>query len=367
MPHLHIVAFNVPWPADYGGVIDVYYRIVGLAKAGVKVHLHCYTYGREMAEPLAKICEEVCYYPRETGWRNQFNRRPYIVASRRSEDLISKLEKDDYPILLEGLHDCYVLERLAETGRKITVRAHNVEHDYYQALAKAEKNAWKRLFYAVESRKLRKYEPVLAKASAILAINSADAAYFKHQGYPIVEVVPPSHGHGVVESLVGKGQYALYHGNLSVAENISAVDYLLENIVDKMDFLFVVAGRNPDDSLKAKVAQHGNVKLVANPSDAEMRDLLREAQVNVLFTNQDTGVKLKLLNALYEGRHCLVNSKMVQGTGLDSLCHVADNLSEQIDLLRELMLKEFGEDSIASRQKMLENVCSFDEIKNIIL
>ena len=25
--HLHIVSFNVPWPADYGGVIDVYYRI----------------------------------------------------------------------------------------------------------------------------------------------------------------------------------------------------------------------------------------------------------------------------------------------------------------------------------------------------
>ena len=54
--HLHIVTFNVPWPADYGGVIDVYYRIVALAKTGVKIHLHCYTYGREEAKELEQWC-----------------------------------------------------------------------------------------------------------------------------------------------------------------------------------------------------------------------------------------------------------------------------------------------------------------------
>ena len=33
--HLHIVSFNVPWPADYGGVIDVNYRIKALWASGV--------------------------------------------------------------------------------------------------------------------------------------------------------------------------------------------------------------------------------------------------------------------------------------------------------------------------------------------
>ena len=55
--HLHIVTFNVPWPADYGGVIDVYYRVKALSEMGVRVHLHCYTYGREEAEELRKKLE----------------------------------------------------------------------------------------------------------------------------------------------------------------------------------------------------------------------------------------------------------------------------------------------------------------------
>ncbi len=25
--HLHVIAFNVPYPADYGGVIDIFYKI----------------------------------------------------------------------------------------------------------------------------------------------------------------------------------------------------------------------------------------------------------------------------------------------------------------------------------------------------
>ena len=29
--HLHIVSFNVPLPADYGGIIDVFYRLKSLA------------------------------------------------------------------------------------------------------------------------------------------------------------------------------------------------------------------------------------------------------------------------------------------------------------------------------------------------
>ena len=42
-PDLHIVSFNVPWPANYGGVMDVFYRLRALSRAGLRIHLHCYT------------------------------------------------------------------------------------------------------------------------------------------------------------------------------------------------------------------------------------------------------------------------------------------------------------------------------------
>ena len=53
--HLHIISFDVPWPADYGGVIDVFYKVKALHDIGVKVHLHCFTYGRQSQDEVKAI------------------------------------------------------------------------------------------------------------------------------------------------------------------------------------------------------------------------------------------------------------------------------------------------------------------------
>ena len=40
--YLHIVSFDVPYPANYGGVIDVYYKLVALKKAGIDYKIYIY-------------------------------------------------------------------------------------------------------------------------------------------------------------------------------------------------------------------------------------------------------------------------------------------------------------------------------------
>ncbi len=52
------------------------------------------------------------------------------------------------------------------------------------------------------------------------------------------------------------------------------------------------------------------------------------AQINVLPTFQATGIKLKLLMALYTGRHCIVNQPMVDNTGLEELCSIQNTAEE---------------------------------------
>lgn len=99
--HLHVVSFDIPYPPNYGGVIDVYYKLVALKNAGVKVHLHCFEYDRKPAPELNQWCKEVHYYRRKTGIRAALTQRPYIVQSRSSGELIERLTKDDYPILLK--------------------------------------------------------------------------------------------------------------------------------------------------------------------------------------------------------------------------------------------------------------------------
>jgi hypothetical protein len=117
-----------------------------------------------------------------------------------------------------------------------------------------------------------------------------------------------------------------------------------------------VSGLNPSDKLKKLAGKYSNVTLAANPDDAEMIDLLRQAQVNILVTNQPTGLKLKLLNALYNGRFCLVNSDMVKGTSLESLCVVADEPEEMIAEIKRLMEEDFTEEDIDERDAQMRQL-----------
>ena len=352
--HLHVIAFDVPYPANYGGVIDVFYRVKALIEAGVKVHLHCFEYGRGEQEIL-KRCHEVKYYKRDTSFGKQLSLTPFIVNSRCSDDLVQDLLKDDYPILCEGLHTTAILLDKRLKDKKIYVRAHNVEHDYYHALGESEKWCWRKLFYYAEAWKLRRYEPILHKAAGIFAISQQDADYFSKR-YGNVTLVPGFNSADSVCSETGRGEFVLYHGNLSVKENETAAKWLIENVFSELDLSCIVAGLNPSDKLVKLAEKHPNVTLVANPDDAEMIDLLRQAQVNILVTNQPTGLKLKLLNALYNGRFCLVNEDMVRGTSLAPLCVVADEPEQMKSEIKRLMEEDFTEDDIEERDVQMRQL-----------
>ena len=352
--HLHIISFDVPYPANYGGVIDVFYRVKALSEAGVKVYLHCFEYGRGEQETL-KRCHEVKYYKRDTSFVKQLSLTPFIVNSRKSEELVQDLLKDDYPILCEGLHSTAVLLDKRLKNRRIYVRAHNVEHDYYNGLGDTERCGWKRFFYHAEAWKLRRYEPILKKAAGIFAISQQDVEHFGKL-YKNVVLVPGFNAADSVCSETGRGDYVLYHGNLSVRENEDAARWLIENVFAELDMHCIVSGLNPSDKLLKLAEKYTNVTLIANPDDAEMIDLLRQAQVNILVTNQPTGLKLKLLNALYNGRFCLVNADMVKGTSLEGLCVVADEPEQMIAEIKRLMEEDFTEDDIEERDAQMRQL-----------
>ena len=361
--HLHIVSFNVPYPADYGGVIDVFYRVKTLYEAGVQVHLHCYTYGRPEAKELERYCVEVNYYRRETTLGHAMHKRPYIVDSRCSKELLQRLMADDYPVLLEGLHCCWLLEeiRKADTARHrvVMVRAHNVEHEYYRRLAAVERRCLRKLYLVSDARKLQRYETVLLQADAVLAVTQADADHFRQMGCTEVLLMPSSHHHTELQCQQGRGEYALYQADLSVTENVAAVKFLVTQVFAKCQHRFVVAGRNPGKELCQLIAKNERVTLVANPSDEHMDRLIADAQVNIMVTQQPTGLKLKLLHALYCGRHCLVNQHMVAGTQLGSLCCVADQPDQLLQQLDRLMSTDFTEQDISNRRQIL-----FDNYSN---
>ncbi len=353
--HLHIVSFDVPYPANYGGVIDVFYKAKALTEHGVKVHLHCFEYGGKRAPELEKLFYDVHYYKLRMSKKHLFKKLPFIVATRMSEELIQNLLHDNYPILMEGLHTTALLREKRLRSRKRIVRTHNVEHEYYSHLFRAETNLKRKFYFFTEAAKLKRYESILFKADLLLAISQTDYNYFSAK-YKSVVYIPAFHPHTVVKSLTGKGKYALYHGNLSITENINAVTKLLNQVFKDSKIPFKIAGLDPPQSLWRLVDANPLVEMIANPDDEQLNQLIENAQVNILFTDQATGLKLKLLNALYNGRFVLANDKMLTGSNLEKLCVVANSTSKIKKLLTGLMKNDFTSAMKKERQMYLQNI-----------
>lgn len=350
---LHIVSFNVPYPPDYGGVIDVFYKIKALTELGIKVHLHCFHYGREKSEVLDNLCEKVYYYPRKKFYQAIYSSLPYIVGSRQSDEMLTNLVADDSPVLFEGLHTCFYLNHPALKNKLKAVRMHNVEWDYYRSLKESESNYLIKFYFNLESKKLKKFEDELKSADRIFAISKSDYEYLR-QSYETISYVSAFHSNENVTSIPGTGKYILYHGNLSVVENNQAAMFIAKKIAEGSPYKFIFAGKNPTAALKKEIKNIKNIELIENPPFEKMSQLMCEAHINLLLTFQSTGIKLKLLNSLYRGRHVVVNGKMVNYTGLESLCKVEDNPNALKRIINELMQVPFTEKDIEHRREVLE-------------
>lgn len=356
--HLHIISFDIPYPPNYGGVIDVFYKIKTLYRLGIHIHLHCFEYpGRDRTPELNKYCEEVLYYPRKLGLKSAFSLAPYIASSRKSEILVNNLLRDNYPILFEGLHSCYYLSDPRLKNRMKIYRESNIEHRYYFNLFKVDKNLRNRLYFLSASTKLYFFQKILKHADLMLAVSQHDADYLA-QHFPGKHVVhlPSFHANDQVSILPGKGDYALYHGNIEVPENEFAASFLISKVFNGSDFQLIIAGMKPKERFRKLAESSPNVMLIANPDDDKMLDLVRNAQVNILVTFQATGLKLKLLNTLYNGRFCLVNEAMTKGTSLEPLCESGNTAEELRTKLHELFNKEFKEEESIRRSGHLKNL-----------
>ena len=98
----------------------------------------------------------------------------------------------------------------------------------------------------------------------------------------------------------------------------------------------------------------------------ELFELISQAHINILPTFQNTGIKLKLINALFTGRFCLANNDMVQNTGLEKLCSVANSKKEFIDKIELLIQEKFTNQHISERELLLKTFDTEVNAKNII-
>ncbi len=355
--YLNVISINVPYPPNYGGVIDIYYKLKTLQENGVKIILHTFASGRKNAPELEEICEEVHYYKRKSGIFALFSSAPYTVYSRRSEKLVKALFANEYPILFEGLHTCYHLHDPRLRFRRKMVRLHNIEHEYYSGLVKHTKSNLERWFMAIEAKRLKQFHKQLLHADVLFPLSTVEREYVEYL-YPNaqIDLLPIFHANHSVSIPEQTKPFVLYHGDLSNPDNVKTALFLIRRVMAKDSLMrWVIAGLNPHPSIY-KAAKHlNNVEIQANLSKEAMEWLIRYSRVNIFYTHQVSGVRMKLINALFTGHHCLVNQKTVIGSGLESLCVIMPEQPHAIlESIRYYFSQPLSEDEIEKRKVLLE-------------
>ena len=357
---LNIVSFNVPYPPDFGGAIDVFYKLKSLSEAGVRIHLHTFEYGRGRPSELEKYCEKVFYYKRDQSFFNGILLSPYIVTSRKNKNLIKNLNAFPAPILFEGIHTTAPLKSKELKSEGTYVRMHNLEHDYYKGLFRTEPNMMKKFFYWVEAKRLKRYQKTLNTADMILSISPADQSYFEENLKVKSTFIPAFHPNVKVRHLKKKGYFALFHGDLSIWDNRKAAHFLA-GVFGKLDIPLIIAGRTEDKKLLEKIEAAKNLKFISLETQDQLDDLLQRAHINIFWSSNASGIKIKLLNALYNGRFCLVNKPVVAGSDLEDLCEVVDDEKSLVYKAIQLMDVEFSDEHYLHRK---EKMTPYDKEQN---
>jgi hypothetical protein len=171
--------------------------------------------------------------------------------------------------------------------------------------------------------------------------------------YKNVKYIPAFHPYDEIITKTGKGNYFLYHGKLSVDENIAAVNFLIDRVFCKLEVKLVIAGKDPENNLIEKIGKYEHIELIANPSPQKMEELLVNAHCCVLPTFQGTGLKLKLLVSLFSSRFVIANRLMVDNTSLEDLCIPANAPDEFIEMINKIADQEFKQEQLEKRIEIL--------------
>jgi len=361
---IQVVAFDWPWPPDYGGVIDIAYRLQALLEAGVHVVLHVVAAGgREDSLPPSWPTQNlVVFRYTRLGKRSAISRRPYIVRSRQVEKLLPNLASGAPVILFEGIHTTGYLGHPRLASHTQWLRLHNLEAEYYQTLANTTSHSWKRIYYRVEANRLARYEPrVLEQADLILPITDRDDAAKLDLPPARVQIHPPYTEWSSRSPQEGQGDYYLYHGALDVEDNMRAAEFFVRCFAERPQLRLVIAGRQAPRSLAELIDSHTNIELQKDPSKTAMESLIQGAQAVLISSTNRAGFKLKLLQSLALARHVIADENSTFGAhGLAEAARrlacltIVDSLADFPKAILDVAERGLSKDEASRRAEILE-------------
>lgn len=350
---IHIVSFDNPYPPNYGGVIDVFYKIKALHAIGYKIHLHCFTKQIPSdCEVLQSLCSEVFFYEINQNPFYLLCKRPFSVLSRSDAKLVENILKTDAPILFDGLKTTFVRNDVRLKNYKKFLRLHNIEHNYYKGIAVSETIFLKKIAFYFESWKYKYYEQEIGKFDNVFTLSEHENDYTQRK-FSNAAYIPVFHGNETVKQLDGFGKFAFYHGDLTTSDNRKVVLFLIEVFKQIPDYQLVIASGTNRGFVNNAIQDVPNIKFVELSGFEQLLQLFEEAHLNICWSFQKSGTKLKLINALFNSRFCIINENIIDDKKVADLCVLVNNKEALIAAIKNVIQTPFTESE--HRKKILES------------
>jgi glycosyl transferase family 1 len=354
--NLHIVSFDNPYPPNYGGVIDVFYKIKALHQIGYSIHLHCFVKEvPEEYEVLKSISAEVYFYKISQSPLYFFSKLPFSVISRNDSKLAENISRIKAPVLFEGLKTtCLVHDYRLKDYVKI-LRLQNIEEDYFNGISKSEESFLKKVLFKIEAWKYQKYKDVFSKFNSVISLskfeNEIMTEYCENPIY-----IPVFHGNEKVVPLDGFGDYAIYHGDLNTSDNRKCVAFLIDAFRKIPEYKLIIASGSNEELVKRQIGDAQNIQFVKLQGFSHLKELLQKSHISISWSFQKSGTKLKAINSLFNTRFCIINENIIDDDVVSELCTLVNNQEELTAQIKILFQESFSD--YTRRSAILENYMS---------
>ncbi len=327
-PRRIVVIHNeCPVPANHGGRIDVYRRLLALREAGVEVTLIYWqdvaAHGPLQPQHRAQLDGLVARHlaldmrgskldlaARILGspWcpSHVRARQPRPAEWQRVLTMLQGVPHDG--ILLDSLYGGLLAVRLQQHLQlPLLYRSHNIEQHYMRKQADSAVGWRKKLPIALNLMALPGYErSIVQRSLAFFDISDTDLQWWQQQGLRHGHWMPPIMDSGTARTLSPTDGWSPtcdvgYVGNLYSPNNVEGVCWFLNEVVPRLraqrpDLKAFVAGSRPTPAVLA-AAQRQGVEVIANPPD--MAPIIRSAKVLVNPVFVGSGVNIKAVEMLF--------------------------------------------------------------------
>ncbi len=348
---------QLPYPPQSGGVIKSFQLVKYLSKNHELVvgtflkgddALHVSQFQKEFSlKNLISLPIDIPRTPLNFFW-SLLQGIPLTVLRNKSEQFQKKIG----PHLKEAeliFVDHYIMFQYVpeEFRGKVVLHEHNAEYVLWLRYAEQSRNPIKKLLLTFESMRIRRYEKEIGIRADHIMASPNDKEELMKLGLPTSKFVLTWHLGN--EELLDKPnlefsktkKVLLNVGTLSWEPNRDGLKWFIAEVWPKLkmkhqDLELWIAGKGADAPLLEAARSDGQIKLLGFIDDLEKLHL--QTRVFIAPLRFGSGIKVKVINALYRGLPVVTTSIGVEGMEVTPSQHLfvsdeSESMIESIDLL----------------------------------